>query len=191
MLTPFKDATTGRRGLTNKNFGRSQQFMGMTSAQIPLNKIWTASLSLHGGYVINTSNEASGEFVNKGGVFAVQFQNNFTITPTLSADLTCFYHSRFRQGHFVIQPVADISVGLRKVLMQNKMTLSLTVSDILHTSKQRGSVKYENVNYSLVQDNDNRFVNLTMRYNFGSTTVRAARSRQTGIEDETTRAGGR
>ena len=30
---------------------------------------------------------------------------------------------------------------------------------------------------------------LSLRYNFGSTTVRAARNKSTGIEDETSRAG--
>jgi hypothetical protein len=38
---------------------------------------------------------------------------------------------------------------------------------------------------------DSRYVNLTLRYNFGSSTVKAARSKSTGIEEETSRAGGR
>ena len=76
------------------------------------------------------------------------------------------------------------------MLLQNRMTLSLTVNDILNTMVTKGYARYENVNYSLNTRGDNRHANLTLRYNFGSATVRAARNRQTGIEDETTRAGG-
>jgi hypothetical protein len=101
------------------------------------------------------------------------------------------FQSVARQGYFVLQPLGNLSAGLRKMLLQDKMTLSLTVNDILNTSKQRVTARYENVNHSLVIAQDSRHVNLTLRYNFGSATVRAARSRTTGIEDETTRASGR
>jgi hypothetical protein len=154
-------------------------------------KIWTANLTVQGGYLINTSNETSGEFVSKGGVLVVQLNNNIAITPTLSAEVTGMYASKMRQGYFVIKPQGNFSMCLRQSLLKNKMTLSLTVNDILLTSKTKLHAQYENVNYTMVDVLDTRYVSLTLRYNFGSSTVRAARSKSTGIEDETTRAGGR
>ena len=79
-------------------------------------------------------------------------------------------------------------IGFRQQLMKNKMTLSLTVNDILYTSKEKVSARYENVNYSLFSARDSRYVNLTLRYNFGSTTVKAARNKTSGIEEEAGRA---
>ena len=191
MLTPVEDVSTQRTGLIPRNFGRSQQYFGMANYRKQIFKIWTANLTVQGGYLINTSNEASGEFVNKGSVLTVQLSNNIVITSTLSAEITGMYMSEVRQGYFVMRPSGNFSIGLRQMLLNNKMTLSLIINDILYSSKESVSAKYENVNNSILLKSDTRYVNLTFRYNFGSTTVRAARSKQTGIEDETTRAGGR
>jgi len=187
MLSPVEDASTHRTGLIPLNFGKSQQFFGMANYRRQIVKIWTANMTVQGGYLINTS----GEFVNEGPVFFAQLNNNFTITPSLSAEITGFYQSKARMAYFVMQPRGNFSIGLRQMLLKNKMTLSLTVNDIFYTTKERVSAQYENVNNSLFLRNDTRYANLTLRYNFGSTTVRAARNKSTGIEDETTRAGGR
>jgi len=191
MLTPVEDVATNRTGLVQTNFGKSKQYYGMANYRRQIVKIWMANMTVQGGYAVSTSNEVSGEFVNKGGMLYIQLNNNITITPTLSAEVTGWYQSTARIAHYVMQPRGNFSVGLRQTLLKNKMTLSFTVNDIFYTSKERVSVKYENVNYSLNIDNDSRYANLTLRYNFGSTTVRAARNKQTGIEDETSRAGGR
>ena len=191
MQAPVVDAETHRTGLIPRNFGKNQNVSLMANYRKQIVKIWMANLTVQGAYLINTSDEASGEFVNKGSSFVVQLGNNITITPTLSAEVTGMYMSGMRQGYMVIQSMGNFSVGLRQMLLKNKMTLSLTINDILNTQKQRVSAQYGNVNYAAFGYNDTRYANLTLRYNFGSTTVRAARNKQSGIEDETTRAGGR
>ncbi|MCL2311743.1 MAG: outer membrane beta-barrel family protein, partial [Firmicutes bacterium] len=135
--------------------------------------------------------ETSGEFVSKGSSFTFQLSNNFTITPTLSAELTGMYITGMRQGYLEFDPFGNISIGLRQMLLKNKMTLSINVNDIFYTSGMKGSAKYDNVNYTMFNEWESRNVNLRLSYNFGSTTIRAARNKSTGIEDETSRAGGR
>jgi outer membrane receptor protein involved in Fe transport len=191
ILTPIVDDATQRTGLIRSNFGRSQNISAMMNYRRQVVRIWTANLTVQGAYVINTSDESSGEFVNKGAMFVAQFNNNIIITPTLSAEVTGSYQSMARMGYFVLQPMGNFSIGLRQMLLNNKMTLSLTINDILYTSREKGYARHDNVNYSLYARQDSRHANLTLRYNFGSATVRAARNRQTGIEDEATRAGGR
>jgi hypothetical protein len=191
MLVPFVDEDTQRYGSTRGNFGKSQAFSAMMNYRKPLLKQWMINLTVQGAYAVGTSNEASGKFTNKGSSLVVQLNNNIVLTPTLSAEITGMYMSEMRMGYLVIKPQGNLSAGLRKQLMNNKMTLSLTVNDILFTSKERGYARYENVNYSVYNARDSRYINLTLRYNFGSTTVRAARNKTTGIEEEATRAGGR
>jgi len=191
IFTNIEDAANQRYGTTYLNFGRNQNISAMMNYRKSLFKIWVANLTVQGAYGINTSDEASGKFVNKGGSLTVQLNNNITITPTLSAELSGMYFSGMRQGYFVWQPEGNFSIGLKQQLLNNKMVLSLTINDILFTSNDKGYARYENINYTMFNVRDSRYVNLTLRYNFGSTTVRAARSKSTGIEDETTRAGGR
>ena len=188
MQAPVVDDATQRTGLVWKNFGKSQNVNAMMNYRKQVIKIWTANLTVQGSYLKNTSEEASGEFVSKGSSLTVQLNNNITIMPNLSAEVTGMYISGMRMGYYVFEPMGNFSVGLRQTLLKNKMTLSLTVNDILYTSNTKASAKYENVNNSLQVENDNRYVNLTLRYNFGSTTVRAARNKTTGIEEETSRA---
>ena len=188
MLAPIEDAATNRYGTTQLNFGRSQNISIMMNYRKQIVKKWTANLTVQGAYVINSSDEASGEFVNKGGSLTVQLNNNITITPTLSAEVTGMYISGMRQGYFVMQQLGSFSLGLRQQLLKNKLSLSLNVNDILYTFKEQGYARYENVNYSLKSERDSRYVNLTLRYNFGSSTVKAARNKATGIQDEANRA---
>ena len=191
MQTSVADDDTQRTGLSFINFGRSQQYFAMANYRRQIVKIWTANVTVQGSYLISTSNEVSGEFINQGGMFYAQLNNNITVTPTLSAEITGWYRSKTRQGYTVAQPQGVFSVGLRQMLLKNKMTLSLTVNDIFFTSGYKGRTQYDTVNHFMDARWDSRYANLTLRYNFGSSTVRAARNKSTGIEDETTRAGGR
>ena len=191
VLIPIVDDATQRYGTTRGNFAKTQALSAMLNYRKQLVEKWMVNLTAQGVYSNNTSNEASSKFVNKGGSLTVQLYNNLVITPALSAEITGMYISGMRMGYLVVQPQGNFSAGLRQQLLKNKMTLSLTVNDILFTSIDKISARYENVNYTLYNARDSRYVNLTLRYNFGSTTVRAARNKQTGIEDETSRAGGR
>ena len=186
-MAPFIDTATERYGLTNINFGKSQNLNAMVNYRKQVVKIWTANMTVQGSYL----EETSGEFVSKGSSFTFQLSNNFTITPTLSAELTGMYITGMRQGYLEFDPFGNISIGLRQMLLKNKMTLSINVNDIFYTSGMKGSAKYDNVNYTMFNEWESRNVNLRLSYNFGSTTIRAARNKSTGIEDETSRAGGR
>ena len=188
MQAPVVDDATQRTGLVWQNFGKSQNVNAMINYRKQVVKIWNVNLTVQGSYMKNTSEEASGEFVNKGNSLTFQLNNNITLTPTLSAEVTGMYLSKGRNGYMVMEPMGNLSVGLRQMLLKNKMTLSLTVNDILYTTKMKTSALYENVNYSYFYENDSRYANLTLRYNFGSTTVRAARNKSTGIEEEASRA---
>jgi outer membrane receptor protein involved in Fe transport len=188
MLTPVYDATAERYGMIYRNFGKSQNINAMVNYRRQIAKFWTANLVAQSAYQINTSNEVSGEFTNKGSSLVLQLNNNITIMPTLSAEITGVYMLGMRMGYFLLEPMGNLSVGLRQTLLKNKLALSLTVNDILYTYNEKISAKYENVNNSTLLENDSRNVNLTLRYNFGSATVRAARNKSTGIEEETNRA---
>lgn len=191
MRTPVEDRTSQRNGTTFENFGRSQNVTAMANYRKQIVKKWMANLYVQGAYVINTSNEASGEFVNNGGMLVVQLNNNITITPTLSAELTGLYTSGMHRGYFVIEPQGNFSIGLRQMLLKKKMTLAFTINDIFYTYKDKMRAQYESVDYTLAYKRDSRYVSLTLQYNFGSSTIRAARNKSTGIEDEASRTGGR
>ena len=101
------------------------------------------------------------------------------------------YISGMHRGYFVIEPQGNFSMGLRQMLLKKKVTLSLIINDIFYTYKDKMRAQYESVDYTISYKRDSRYISLTLQYNFGSSTVRAARNKSTGIEDEASRAGGR
>jgi len=188
IMTPIVDTETERYGTTYKNFGSSQVLSAMMNYRKTFFKIWTTNLTVQGAYVMGKSHDEFGAFENSGGYVVIQLNNNITITPALSAELTGFYMSKQHAAYLTLQPQANISAGLRQMLMKNKLSLSLTVNDIFYTFVEEMTARYDKVNYTIVSKRDSRYINLTIRYNFGSTTVRAARNKTTGIEDEASRA---
>jgi len=184
-----EDAATQRYGWIYNNFGKNKLIYAMVNYSKTLLKIWTVDFTVMGFHSINTSQRATGEFTNNGSAIYVQLNNDITITPTLSAEVTGMYSSKERLGYYVVRPSGNLSFGLRQILFNNKLTVSLTVNDILNTNGIKLHQRFDNVDLSIVNQLDLQYANLTLRYNFGSTTVRAARNKTTGIEDEASRAG--
>ena len=189
MQAPIVDDATHRTGVIWRNFGDSKNITVMANYRKTIRKIWTANMTAQGVYQINTSNEISGEFVSEGSSLILQLNNNITVTPSLSAEVNGLYVSGMRLGYFVMRPQGNFSIGLRQMLLKNKMILSFIINDILNTSKSKLRAQYENVNYYADNGWDSRYFNITLRYNFGSTSVKEARNKSTGIEDETIRVG--
>ncbi|MDR1381534.1 MAG: outer membrane beta-barrel family protein, partial [Tannerella sp.] len=125
---------------------------------------------------------------NSGFTGQLSLNNSFTLPNGFSAELSGFYISRQKQGYFVLEQLGSVSAGIRKSLLDNKLMISLNANDIFHTMTEKLSVQYDSVNYKLVGKRDSRRVSLSIRYNFGSQTVKASRSRSSGIEDEAGRA---
>jgi hypothetical protein len=183
--TPVSDADGKRYGVTYINFGERRDLMLMVNYRKTVAKFWSFNLMAQGGYLDN----ANGNYTGNGLSFTTNLSNNITFTPTLSAEITGMYVYGIKEGYFNIRPFGNLSAGLRKSLLDNRLTLGVTVNDILNTSQMKGVSQYDNIYYRAHIDQDSRWVNFTVRYNFGSDKVKASRRRNSGIEDEVVRGG--
>jgi hypothetical protein len=113
-----------------------------------------------------------------------QFANRFTITPTLNFELTILYASAQKQNYMNIKPLSLVSSGVSKSLLKNKLAVSLTANDIFGMFIYDMKSQNEGSDYHLKLNRDSRWVNLSVRYNFGSSSVKASRNHSSGIVDE-------
>ena len=96
--------------------------------------------------------------------------------------------SKMGIGYFVYKPSGNLSGGLRQLLLNDKLSIALSVNDILKTNINRTTANTGQINQWGKEYYDSRWVNLSVSYNFGSTKVKGSRNRSVGNEDEVGRA---
>ncbi|WP_421828787.1 outer membrane beta-barrel protein [Larkinella sp.] len=113
----------------------------------------------------------------------------FTLPHKFTAELTGFYYSPTMFGLYRGRSFGQISLGLQKTLPKEKGTLRLTMSDLFwtNTARYNSTIPALNINTTVRFLFEPRVVRLTYNRSFGSKTVKAARNRATGSEEERTR----
>jgi outer membrane receptor protein involved in Fe transport len=117
-------------------------------------------------------------------------QNNFTITPLFSADASAYFSTPQIEGAFHIKSMITADAGLRYNFPNKLGNLKLGVSDIFHSQKARLYSDLPGNIYNLEQYGLSTSARLTFTYRFGKMTVKSARNRSTGLDDEQKRLGG-
>jgi hypothetical protein len=185
--TETKENDGIRYGTRPVNFGKRINIGGMIYYRLSPFKWWTTSLMLDAAYITNHSEGLSGTFKNDGLGVYLNSNNTFSFGRGFSAEFNGFYHKPI-VGYYVTDPYGSLSAGIRKSLMDGKLMISLNANDMLNTLVEHVKANYGRINYETINDLDTRTVVLNLRYNFGSSTVKASRRHSSGIEDEAGRA---
>ncbi len=122
-------------------------------------------------------------------LYYVSVSNSFALNKkrTLMAEASFFYLGKSREDFLEIDPIGSVDLGVKALFLDKKLAVALNAADILATQKARGV----HVVTGQTIDNyfDNRNVRLSLSYTFGSSSLKARRERNTGIEEEKGRAG--
>jgi outer membrane receptor protein involved in Fe transport len=188
VITQVPVQEEGRYGIERANYGRNNTFAVMVNYRTSPFKWWNINAMVMGRHSSDYSQESFGELSETSLGLMAQFSNNFRITPTLSAELTGVYQSRIQQAYMAVNPAGNLSIGVRKSLLDNKLSISLAANDLLGTMVSDGESVVDNLIYKVNMRRDTRYVALSARWNFGAGNARAARNRTSGIEDERSRA---
>jgi hypothetical protein len=126
-------------------------------------------------------------------VFSVSFymQNSFKLGKTLTAELSGFYNSpSVWQGSFKSKSIYSIDAGLQKTIFKGKGTVKAAVGDVFNTLKFRGNSDFAGQQNTFYGKPESRQFKLSFSMRFGSTQIKAARQRKSGIEEENKRTEG-
>lgn len=120
--------------------------------------------------------------------FSFYAQNSLKFAKTWTAEVTGFYNApTIYQGAFKAKSLWSIDGGLSKQLWNNRATIKASVSDIFHTLHFRGSQDFAGQKTIVNANWESRQFKLSFNLRFGSNTVKAARQRNLGSEEETKR----
>lgn len=155
------------------------------SFPVKITKWWNMDNNLLAYYKQVKSPDLNGANLNSkqvsGNFYA---QNNFTLSKLISADAGIMFNTPQIDGAFKIKSIFNTDAGMRYNFPNKMGNLKLGVSDVFHSQKAKISSTLPGDVYSLQQAGTTRAVRLTFTYRFGKMTVKSARNRTTGLDDE-------
>lgn len=180
VQNPGIDPITGEKIFIWENFGNiSTAGAAVSLTELPLTKWLSLTCNVFGGNMSSTDKDYSANrFIVNGN-----FRTTFALPWDCKFEVSGFYQSKMMFGYLIANPRADITLGLRKNLLNNNATISLLATDIFKTHTSTVSTannpdfKYDvDVNYR-----SQRFA-ITFVYRFGQS--KAIKTRKVGGSDE-------
>lgn len=174
---------------TQGNIGKQKSLDFSVSTNFQPAKWWTVNL-----YAEAYNNTYQGAFytgyLNQSQVtFAGNGSNQFTISPTWSAELSGFFDSGGTYGQFVTLPKGMLNAAIQKKILKNKGSIKLTMQDMLHSFSPSGTItNIANARASFHNTVDTQVATLAFTYSFGQAATVPKQRETGGAESEQNRA---
>jgi iron complex outermembrane receptor protein len=174
--------------ITKKNLA-TQDIISLNMSY-PFQKKWySVFANLNTYYSMYKADFGTGRKINLN-VFAISLfaQQSFTLGKGWTAETSGFYNSpSVFQGTFKTQTIWSIDAGIQKTVLKNQGNLKVSVSDIFHTLQFTATSDFAGQFIRANGAFESRMLKIAFSYRFGSNTVKAARQRTSGADDETKR----
>jgi outer membrane beta-barrel protein/carboxypeptidase family protein/TonB-dependent receptor-like protein len=189
MFSQIVDTTDKSKSfITKKNL--ATQDITSLNISYPFQYHWySVFANVNTYYSIYQANFGPGRTVNLN-VFAcnVYAQQSVKFGKGWTGEVSGFYTTpSIWQGTFKTQTIWSVDGGLSKTVLNNKGTLKASVSDIFNTLHWTATSDFAGQYIKANGGFESRQFKLYFTYRFGSTSVKAARQRKTGDEDESKR----
>jgi outer membrane receptor protein involved in Fe transport len=169
---------------TSANLGRLDNYSATLNFPISLGK----RVSGYGGTIVYYNQYHSeylgGQYDNGKLSATFYLQTKVALPQGVGLEVSGFFQTAGVNGLLNYRPFGALNLGLQKAFWHDQAQLRLAVSDALFTSKQRGTVHYQDLNVQFFNQTESQQVRLSFSYKFGNQALRAARKRTTGLDEE-------
>ncbi len=102
-----------------------------------------------------------------------------------TAELSGFFNApTIYMGNFKGKTMYNVDAGLSKQVMKGRSAVKAAMSDVFHSMKFRAIADFAGQTTKFNYSQESRQFKLSFNYRCGSNTVKAARQRTSGAEDE-------
>jgi len=135
-------------------------------------KFFSANLSANIFY--NTINTANLGIPQKKSIFtfSTNFISTFTFTPNTQLQLSCNYRSARQTAQGQVYPSFVMNMGARQDLFKKKLTVTLTLSDVLKTLRQKVTLNTAYLQQTVINSRDARVFYIGISYRFGNSSTK-------------------
>ena len=116
-------------------------------------------------------------------------QNSLRFAKTWTAEITgVFVAPTVMMGTFETKAMGGVDLGLQKQIFKGNGTIKLSGTDIFQTFRFKGSSDFAGQRTDVLARWESRQFKANFTWRFGSTTVKAAKQKTLGADDENKRA---
>lgn len=112
-----------------------------------------------------------------GSAFYYSLFNTFKLNPNIAFQLNYWHALPNTQGNVYLKSRSNLSSGFRLSLLQNRLSLNVSMDDILKTTVSRGHSQYSDFRQYFNNYYDTRRVNVNLTFLFGNNKVRGNQKR--------------
>ncbi len=174
--------------ITKKNL--AEQDIVSISISYPLQiKQYSAYFSINANYAHYKANFGVGRVVDLDAFTAnLYMQHSLKLKKGYTVELSSWMSTpSIQQGTFVSKAMGFVDVGIQKQILDGRGNIKLSVSDIFKTMRWQGSSNFAGQSLDAAFQWESQQLKLNFSYRFGKNTIKAARQRKTGVEDESKR----
>ncbi len=183
------DATMPNKSFINYRNLASQESYALTlSSPTPIKKWWNGFVNITMSKQIYVANFPEYTFKAATPIaWNLYAEQTFTLPKGFVYEISGWYNSAsIWGGSWLAKPQGSLDMGLQKKILKNQGTLKLSATDIFFTAPWRSESKNKVPNLEINGRGawESRQIKLNFNYRFGKSSVKAARNRKTGLEDE-------
>lgn len=185
--TPRQIAAQNITYVTPENLGHLDNVNLTVSFPVSVTKWWRMQNNVSTYYTHYQTFYSGTPFEVKLLAYNLYTSNNFTLSKTLTAELSAWYNSASQYGFYKASPMGAFSLGVQKKLMDGKANLKLNINDPFWLNQFNGRAIVQDINFRVRSQWESRRVNLTFTYRFGNQNVKSERQRNSATSAEQNR----
>lgn len=194
VFTQLVDTTENSKSFITKENLANQDIISLNLSYPFMYKSYMAFMNLNTYYSMYQADFGGGSRKIDLDVFSFTFYMQNTIKfgkkKAWTGELSGWYAApSIWQGTFESRRIYSIDAGLQKNILKGKGNLKASVSDIFRTLRWKGSSNFAGQLTVASGNFESRQFKINFTYRFGSNQVKAARQRNTGVDDESKRVG--
>ncbi|MEY2901855.1 MAG: hypothetical protein RLY89_961 [Bacteroidota bacterium] len=188
FTTQTTDTIGNATFVQQKNLATQQIYSLTVGSPLSLTKWWTGYANIYYNYQVFDGEIGASKVHTEIPVYGAYMQNSFKLGKDYTAELSGWFSGPSVWGAtWMTKPQGGVDLGVQKLLMEKKATIKLSVTDIFRTSPWKATSNFGGLYINGGGYWESQTLRLSFSYRFGSSQVKAARQRETGLESESKR----